>query len=98
MAILFPLQAKTKVGTNVLNTYSQTALMLSIATEGEMLLMKLQVMLDRWRYHLPFKEACTVDFYDWSKKVEKMSPPPRTRYARKSPVTGQPISIAFPML
>ena len=58
---------------NVLNTYTQTSLMLAISIEAEMLLMKLSVMKERWNYHLPFKEACSVDFYDWGKKIEKMS-------------------------
>ena len=30
-------------------------------------------MSKRWQYHLPFKEACTVDFYDWGKKIKSMS-------------------------
>lgn len=58
---------------NVLNFYTQTTLLLSITFEAQMLLMKLRVMCDRWTYHLPFKEACSVDFYDWSKKIEAMS-------------------------
>lgn len=57
---------------NVLNTYTQTVLMLSVTIEAQMLLMKLRVMEDRWRFHLPFKEGCSVDFYDWGKKVEDM--------------------------
>lgn len=58
---------------SVLNIYTQATLMLSITTEAKMLQLKLQVMKDRWNYHLPFKEACTVDFYDWGKKVKRMS-------------------------
>ena len=58
---------------NVLNTYTQTALILAITIESKMLQMKLCVMKDRWAKHLPFKEACTVDFYDWGKKIELMS-------------------------
>ena len=57
---------------SVLNIYTQATLMLAITTEAKMLQLKLQVMKDRWNYHLPFKEACTVDFYDWSKKVKRM--------------------------
>ena len=58
---------------NVLNSYTQTTLMLSITTEAKTLQLKLQVMKDRWSYHLPFKEASGVDFYDWYKKMEEMS-------------------------
>jgi hypothetical protein len=70
---------------NVLNTYTQTTLMLSITTEAKMLQLKLQVMKERWSYHLPFKEACMVDFYDWSKKVEEMS-----RWMIGNDETGKP--------
>ena len=57
---------------DVLNTYSQKALMLSLVIEAYMLLMKLRVMRERWQYHLPFKEACKVKFDKWAVKMEKM--------------------------
>ena len=57
---------------NVLNTYTQTTLMLAITVEAKMLQMKLSVMKERWMKHLPFKEASSVDFYDWSKKIGSM--------------------------
>ena len=57
----------------VLNTYTQTSLLLSIAIEAQTLLMKLRVVQERWTYHLPFKEACMVDFYEWAKNMKKMS-------------------------
>ena len=69
----------------VLNTYTQTTLMLAITTEAKMLLMKLQVMKDRWNYHLPFKEACGVDFYDWSKRFDEVS-----RWMRGNDESGKP--------
>lgn len=58
---------------DVLNTYAQHALMLSLAIESHMLLLKLRVMRERWQYHLPFKEACRVDFEEWSLKIKTMS-------------------------
>lgn len=73
LSLLLSIESMYVACQNVLNTYTQTTLMLSMTIEAQMLLMKLQVMKDRWQYHLPFKEACTVDFYDWSKKIEKMS-------------------------
>lgn len=72
LSLLLSIESMYQTCQTVLNTYTQTTLMLSITVEAQMLLMKLQVMKERWLYHLPFKEACTVDFYDWSKKVEKM--------------------------
>lgn len=57
---------------NTLNEYSRTSLLLSIAIEGQMLLMKLRTMYERWQTHLPFKEASGVDFYEWVKEIEDM--------------------------
>ena len=71
LSLLLSIESMYDTCQNVLNTYSQTALVLSMAIEAQMLLMKLRVMKNRWNYHLPFKEACLVDFYDWSKKIEK---------------------------
>lgn len=59
--------------TTVLNSHTQNALLLSLILEAQTLLDKLRVMNKRWRFHLPFKEACTVKFFDWSKKIERMS-------------------------
>ena len=73
LSLLKSIESMYEVCQNVLNTYTQATLMLSIAIEAQMLLMKLRVMRERWMSHLPFKEACTVDFYDWGKKVDKMS-------------------------
>lgn len=57
---------------DVLNTYAQRALMLSLVIEAYMLLLKLRVMRERWQYHLPFKEACKVDFEEWGWKIKRM--------------------------
>ena len=57
---------------NTLNEYSRTSLLQSIAIEGQMLLMKLRTMYERWQTHLPFKEACGVDFYEWTKQIDNM--------------------------
>ena len=58
---------------SVLNSHAQTALMLAVAIESRMLYEKLCVMEDRWRFHLPFKEASVVNFYDWGQKVESLA-------------------------
>lgn len=57
---------------DVLNTFAQRALMLSLVIEAYMLLLKLRVMRERWQYHLPFKEASRVDFEEWGRKIRKM--------------------------
>lgn len=61
------------VSRSVLNDHTQTTLRMAIAIEGQMLQAKLQTMGRRWRLHLPFKEACQVDFYDWARRMETIS-------------------------
>lgn len=58
---------------NCLNSFAQEGMFLAIAQEAQMLAMKLNVMAERWRIHIPFKEACGVDFYSWAKEVESMA-------------------------
>ena len=73
--VLFLLQSIERIFNlcqDVLNTYAQKALMLSLAIESHMLLLKLRVMRERWHYHLPFKEASKVDFEEWGRKIKKM--------------------------
>lgn len=73
LSLLTVIKRLFETSQEVLNTHAQTALMLSITLEAQMLLMKLRVMKDRWQYHLPFKEACRVRFDDWSKRMERMA-------------------------
>lgn len=73
LSILESIESMFEVCQNVLNSYSQTAILLSLTTEAEMLLLKLRQMENRWNVHLPFKEACNVDFYAWSKEIEQMA-------------------------
>lgn len=61
------------VNRSVFNDHTQTSLLMAIAIEGQMLQAKLQTMGRRWKLHLPFKEACQVDFYDWAKRMEAIS-------------------------
>ncbi len=73
LSILESIESMFEVCQKVVNGYTQAALMLSITTEAEMLLLKLQVMEERWKVHLPFKEATNVNFYTWGKKIEQMA-------------------------
>ena len=73
MSILSAIEQIYNLCQSVLNTHAQTALMLSLTIETQMLLLKLQAMRERWQYHLPFKEACEVNFGKWSTKVERMA-------------------------
>ena len=54
----------------VISNHSAAAILMSLAVEVQTLVIKLQVMRERWSVHLPFKEALKVDFHDWSKKIE----------------------------
>lgn len=73
LSILQSIETMFNVCQKVVNSYTQASLMLSITTEAEMLLLKLQVMEKRWNVHLPFKEATNVNFYVWGKKIEQIS-------------------------
>ena len=52
LSILQSIESMFEVCQKVVNGYTQAALMLSITTEAEMLLLKLQVMEERWKVHL----------------------------------------------
>lgn len=73
LSILESIETMFEVYQKVLNIYTQTSLMLSMTTEAEMLILKLQVMQERWEIHPPFKEAISVNFYEWSRKIENMA-------------------------
>lgn len=73
LSILESIETMFEVYQKVLNIYTQTSLMLSMATEAEMLILKLRVMQERWKIHPPFREAISVNFYEWSRKTENMA-------------------------
>lgn len=73
LSILESIDSMFEIYQNVFNSYTQDALMLAITTEAEMLLLKLNVMVERWKVHLPFKEATTINFYSWGKKIMQMA-------------------------
>ena len=62
-----------QVSCSVLNDHTQTSLRMAIAIEAQMLLLKLQAMHRRWKIHLPFKEACQVEFFDWAERMSAIS-------------------------
>jgi len=57
----------------VLNSYSAAAVLVSMSVEVQTLLTKLRTMRQRWEIHLPFKEASTVDFVDWSQWAAQLA-------------------------
>lgn len=73
LSMLQTIEAIYKACQAVLNSHSRSLLLLSLSLEAQMLIYKLRIMNKRWRHHLPFKEACTVDFFDWGKKIKSMS-------------------------
>lgn len=73
LSILESIESMFEVCRRVHNSYTQAGLMLSITSEAEMLLLKLRVMQERWKTHLPFKEASNINFYSWGKKIEQMA-------------------------
>lgn len=73
LSLLQTIDQLYQVSCSVLNDHTQTALRMSIAIEAQMLLSKLQAMSQRWKIHLPFKEACLVEFFDWSERMSLIS-------------------------
>ena len=56
--------------TTMVNNIAGNMQMLAIAVEAQSLASKLKLAAERWRYKLPFKEACDVDFKLWEKKFD----------------------------
>lgn len=72
LSLLQSIEGMYKACQAVLNIHTQTALTLAITVEAQMVLTKIRVMKRRWQKHLPFKEACAVDFFDWGKTIGDM--------------------------
>lgn len=58
---------------------------LALATEARALATKVQLMAERWKYKLPFKEACDVEFSLWYKRVCNW----RSLLCDSEPIRGQ---------
>ncbi|MBQ9093563.1 MAG: hypothetical protein IJY03_06160 [Prevotella sp.] len=73
LSVLNNIEAMFRMSQNVLCNHAANGLLFAMAMEAQMLALKLDTMADRWRIHIPFKEACKVDFLGWAKKIEQMS-------------------------
>lgn len=73
LSLLLTIEQLYAASNNVINSHSVTAVLCSMTIELQMLLIKLGVMQERWAVHLPFKEACSVDFKAWSSKAAQMA-------------------------
>ena len=56
--------------TTMVNSIAGRMQMFAIAIEAQSLASKLNLAAGRWRYKLPFKEACDVDFKLWEEKIK----------------------------
>ena len=56
--------------TTMVNSIAGRMQMFAIAIEAQSLASKLNLAAERWRYKLPFKEACDVDFKLWEEKIK----------------------------
>ena len=92
LSLLTALEHIFELCQDVLNTYTQASLMLSLTIESQMLLMKLRVMRERWKYHLPFREANKVRLDEWSRKTADMA----SCFAEKTLEREEPISEYCP--
>lgn len=73
LSLLDGIEQLFNAGRIVICSHSAAAVMFAIAFETQTLLTKLKAMHRRWETHLPFKEACTVDFVDWSNRMSQLS-------------------------
>ena len=69
----------------VMNRYATVAVLQAMAAEAQTLLVKLKLMHRRWKIHLPFKEAGSVDFIDWSSRMAQLAKVIRTADGRRLP-------------
>lgn len=76
------------VSCRVINNYSETAVLVSLAVEVQTLLTKLRAMSKRWSVHIPFKEATSVDFIKWSNRAVQLSNEIRSADFRTSLTPG----------
>ena len=70
LTILENIDKMLQCGTTMVNSIAGNMQMLAIAVEAQSLASKLKLAAERWRYKLPFKEACDVDFKLWEKKFD----------------------------
>lgn len=73
LSVLNNIEAMFRMSQSVLCSHARNGLLFSTAMEAQMLALKLDTMADRWRIHIPFKEACKVNFIEWAKKIEQIS-------------------------
>lgn len=73
LSVLNNIEAMFRMSQNVLCCHARNGLLFSTAMEAQMLALKLATMAERWNEHIPFKEACKVNFIEWAKKIEQMS-------------------------
>lgn len=73
LSLLYVIERLYENSRHVIASHSAAAILLSMAVELQMLLTKLLAMHRRWNVHLPFKEACSVDFTLWSSKAAQMA-------------------------
>lgn len=73
LSVLNNIEAMFRMSQNVLCCHARNGLLFSTAMEAQMLALKLATMAERWNEHIPFKEACKVNFIEWARKIEQMS-------------------------
>lgn len=73
LSVLENIETLFRTSQNVLSSHARNGLLFSVAMESRLLALKLATTASRWRVHIPFKEACRVNFIEWAKKTEQMS-------------------------
>lgn len=69
LQILENIDAMLQCYTKMVNGIAANLQLVAVAVEAQSLATKLNLSAERWRYQLPFKEACDVDFMYWFKRM-----------------------------
>jgi hypothetical protein len=73
LTILHNIEALCDAYGRLYNSYAESSLLVTIMVETQTLSFKLRQMNRRWQTHLPFKEACDVDFLHWAGCIRQLS-------------------------
>lgn len=71
LTVLENIEQMLQCYTKTVNSIAGDLQLVAIAVEAKSLATKLSLAAERWKYKLPFKEACNVDFNSWHSKMEQ---------------------------
>ena len=69
LTVLENIEQMLQCYTKTVNSIAGDLQLVAIAVEAKSLATKLSLAAERWKYKLPFKEACDVDFMYWYNRI-----------------------------